>query len=77
MSTTQLGFSFDVSRCSGCHAYATVCAFCATQFPEGTRMSKCDFCLARVENSLEPACVRMAEYHGERSGMAFFARPTQ
>jgi anaerobic dimethyl sulfoxide reductase subunit B (iron-sulfur subunit) len=44
--------------CIGCHACATVCPFGAPQFPDGTRMSKCDFCVARVENGLEPACVR-------------------
>lgn len=44
--------------CIGCHACATVCPFGAPQFPDGIRMSKCDFCVARVENGLEPACVR-------------------
>jgi len=44
--------------CIGCHSCATVCPFGAPQFPEGSRMSKCDFCVARVENGLEPACVR-------------------
>jgi anaerobic dimethyl sulfoxide reductase subunit B len=44
--------------CIGCHTCATVCPFGAPQFPDGARMSKCDFCVARVENGLEPACVR-------------------
>ena len=44
--------------CIGCHTCATVCPFGAPQFPDGIRMSKCDFCVARVENGLEPACVR-------------------
>ncbi len=44
--------------CIGCHTCATVCPFGAPQFPNGARMSKCDFCVARVENGLEPACVR-------------------
>jgi len=44
--------------CIGCHACATVCPFGAPQFPDGTGMSKCDFCVARVENGLEPACVK-------------------
>jgi anaerobic dimethyl sulfoxide reductase subunit B (iron-sulfur subunit) len=49
-----------VSRdlCIGCHACATVCPFGAPQFPEGTLMRKCDFCVARVSSGLEPACVR-------------------
>lgn len=48
----------DENLCIGCHTCATVCPFGAPQFPDGTRMSKCDFCVARVENGLEPACVR-------------------
>jgi anaerobic dimethyl sulfoxide reductase subunit B (iron-sulfur subunit) len=48
----------DRDHCIGCHACATVCPFGAPQFPEGTTMKKCDFCVARVMNGLEPACVR-------------------
>jgi anaerobic dimethyl sulfoxide reductase subunit B len=44
--------------CIGCHACASVCPFGATQFPEGNLMRKCDFCIARVTQGLEPACVR-------------------
>ncbi len=44
--------------CIGCHACAAVCPFGAPQFPEGTTASKCDLCVARVSNGLEPACVR-------------------
>jgi anaerobic dimethyl sulfoxide reductase subunit B (iron-sulfur subunit) len=49
-----------VSRdlCIGCHGCATVCPFGAPQFPEGTAMRKCDFCVARISHGLEPACVR-------------------
>jgi anaerobic dimethyl sulfoxide reductase subunit B (iron-sulfur subunit) len=49
-----------VSRdsCIGCHACATVCPFGAPQFPDGSLMSKCDLCVARVESGYEPACVR-------------------
>ena len=48
----------DEHLCVGCHTCATVCPFGAPQFPDGARMSKCDLCAARVENGLEPACVR-------------------
>ncbi len=44
--------------CIGCHTCAMACPFGAPQFPEGTLMTKCDLCVARVENGLEPACVR-------------------
>ncbi len=46
------------SLCIGCHACATACPFGAPQFPDGRLMSKCDLCVARAENGLEPACVR-------------------
>jgi anaerobic dimethyl sulfoxide reductase subunit B len=42
----------------GCHTCATACPFGAPQFPEGSFMRKCDFCVARVTQGLEPACVR-------------------
>ena len=48
----------DENLCIGCHACATVCPFGAPQFPDGARMSKCDFCVTRVESGLEPSCVR-------------------
>ena len=54
--------------CIGCHSCATVCPFGAPQFPEGMRMSKCDFCMARVENGLEPACVRTCTTKALRFG---------
>ncbi len=44
--------------CIGCHACATVCPFGAPQFPEEKTVRKCDLCLARVTNGMEPACVR-------------------
>ncbi len=44
--------------CIGCHACAAACPFGAPQFPEGTTMRKCDLCVARVSEGLEPACVR-------------------
>jgi len=48
----------DKDLCIGCHTCATACPFGAPQFPEGNLMQKCDLCLTRVTNNLEPACVR-------------------
>ena len=48
----------DRDSCIGCHVCATACPFGAPQFPEGTLMRKCDFCVTRVVEGLEPACVR-------------------
>ncbi len=45
-------------KCVGCHVCATACPFGAPQFPEGSTMRKCDFCVTRVREGLEPACVR-------------------
>ena len=51
----------DVNQdiCIGCHSCAVACPFGAPQFPDGVRMSKCHFCIDRVEHDLEPACVRV------------------
>lgn len=45
--------------CIGCHSCAIACPFGAPRFPEGTRMIKCHFCIDRVEQGFEPACVRV------------------
>ena len=44
--------------CVGCHSCALACPFGAPQFPDGGKMNKCNFCLERVEQGMEPACVR-------------------
>ena len=51
----------DVNQdlCVGCHSCVLACPFGAPQFPAGGKMSKCNFCLDRVEHGLEPACVRV------------------
>jgi len=43
--------------CIGCHSCAMVCPFGAPQFSSEGKMSKCDFCIDRVEQGMEPACV--------------------
>ncbi len=44
------------SLCVGCHSCVLACPFGAPQFEHGT-MSKCDFCHARMDFGMEPACV--------------------
>jgi anaerobic dimethyl sulfoxide reductase subunit B (iron-sulfur subunit) len=49
----------DPALCIGCHSCSIACPFGVPRFgPDGT-MQKCDLCSARVEQGLEPACVRV------------------
>ena len=47
----------DQNLCIGCRACAMVCPFGAPRFNHGEKMSKCNFCIDRVEHGMEPACV--------------------
>ncbi len=47
----------DEALCIGCRACAMVCPFGAPRFNPGEKMSKCNFCIERVTNGMEPACV--------------------
>ena len=47
----------DENLCIGCRACAMVCPFGAPRFNPGEKMSKCNFCIDRVEHGMEPACV--------------------
>lgn len=52
---------FDRSRCIGCHSCAMECPYGAPTFVEEDgreRMLKCDGCIERLKNGMEPACVR-------------------
>jgi anaerobic dimethyl sulfoxide reductase subunit B len=51
----------DLNRdlCVGCHSCLLACPFGAPRFADDGKMVKCDLCKIRVENELEPACVRV------------------
>ena len=47
----------DEDLCIGCRACAMVCPFGAPRFADGGAMQKCNFCIDRVTQNREPACV--------------------
>jgi anaerobic dimethyl sulfoxide reductase subunit B (iron-sulfur subunit) len=60
----------DLNRavCVGCHSCAMACPFGAPRFPDGKSMSKCSLCADRIDNNLEPACVRVCPTRALRFG---------
>jgi len=48
----------DEDLCIGCRACAMVCPFGAPRFRDGGAMHKCNFCIDRVTQNMEPACVQ-------------------
>ena len=47
----------DHDRCIGCRYCSWACEFGAPQFGEDGRMQKCDMCIDRLREGLQPACV--------------------
>jgi anaerobic dimethyl sulfoxide reductase subunit B (iron-sulfur subunit) len=45
--------------CIGCHNCLLVCPFGIPRFGKDGKMQKCTLCIERVEEGLEPACVRV------------------
>lgn len=50
---------YDSSACIGCHSCAMACPHGAPSYGADGKISKCTGCAVRVENGLEPACVRV------------------
>jgi anaerobic dimethyl sulfoxide reductase subunit B (iron-sulfur subunit) len=67
----------DATLCIGCHSCSIVCPFGVPRFGSDGSMQKCDLCSIRVENDLEPACVRAcpnkALHHGDPNTLALGA----
>ncbi len=47
----------DQDKCIGCHYCFFACPFGIPQYGDDGTMQKCDFCLDRLEQGKEPACV--------------------
>jgi anaerobic dimethyl sulfoxide reductase subunit B len=60
--------------CIGCHSCSIACPFGVPRFGSDGIMQKCDLCSVRLENGLEPACVRVcptgALLHGAPNQLA-------
>lgn len=53
---------YDNNKCIGCHSCAMACPFGAPAFTVQGKMTKCGGCAVRLENGLEPACVRVCPF---------------
>lgn len=58
----------DAELCIGCHSCSIACPFGVPRFGKDGSMQKCDLCSVRLENELEPACVRVCPTRALRQG---------
>ena len=51
--------ALDDSKCIGCKECVVACPFEVPKYdPETDKILKCDMCYSRIENDMEPACVK-------------------
>jgi len=51
--------ALDSSKCIGCKECIFACPFDVPRYdPETDKVAKCDMCFSRIDNGLEPACVK-------------------
>ena len=50
---------YDPSLCVGCRSCLAACPYAAPTFGPSGKMSKCDGCQVRLQNGLQPACVKV------------------
>jgi len=58
----------DRTQCIGCHSCAAACPFGVPQFGEDGLMQKCHYCLDRIAQGQEPACVESCPPKALRAG---------
>jgi Fe-S-cluster-containing dehydrogenase component len=60
----------DPKKCIGCHECLWACPYGVPQFNDQGKMTKCSLCAERVEEGLEPACVRACPAEAPMFGTA-------
>jgi anaerobic dimethyl sulfoxide reductase subunit B (iron-sulfur subunit) len=58
----------DRGKCIGCHSCSTACPFGVPQYGEDGTMQKCNYCLNRIQEGQEPACVETCPPRALRAG---------
>ena len=56
-STTGIVF-YDEEKCIGCRACSMACPYNIPRYDENNKIAKCDLCIDRVKEGLEPACAK-------------------